>query len=447
LTRRSQRVVVCGKSSNSKHIHAGVPQGSILGPLLFLLYVSDLSSTLENKASLFADDTTIIKPISADPIACINSVNNDMSNLLRWADLWRVTFNPLKTVYIRVSNKRHKPILNPIYLNRVAVNEVDYYPNLGIMYGNKMDWKHHLEHIANKVALRMAYLKRLQYNLPRSALEKIYLTMIRPIIEYGDIIYDNLNITQCEQLERIQRRAALICTGGYRHTEHIVLLRELGWDKLLVRRKEHRLIAYYKLLNGDAPPHIIPLLPRTVASQTTYNLRNSYNLRPRHARLTPSLNSYFPKTARDWNALPESTKNADSLHKFKKLITIDHPAKHYSKLHIGKCGIWLTRIRMGLSGLNSHRFTYNMLASPVCEKCGNEVEDTIHYLWYCPVYAPMRQQMMGRLVAETDIQIDNTNIVSILINGEIEKENHIKIYNIITDYIRNTIRFIYTLLD
>jgi hypothetical protein len=66
----------------------------------------------------------------------------------------------------------------------------------------------------------------------------------------------------------------------------------------------------------------------------------------------------------------------------------------------------------------------------------------MNYIWYCPVYAPMRQQMIGRLVAETDIEIDNTNIVSILINGEIEKENHIKIYNIITDYIRNTKRFI-----
>jgi hypothetical protein len=66
--------------------------------------------------------------------------------------------------------------------------------------------------------------------------------MIRPIIEYGNIIYDNINISQSQQLEQIQRRAALICTGAYRHTEHRILLEELGWNTLKERRKQHRLI-------------------------------------------------------------------------------------------------------------------------------------------------------------------------------------------------------------
>jgi hypothetical protein len=282
--------------------------------------VSDLSSVLENKSSLFADDTTIIRPLNENYDECIDSVNNDLINLINWADLWRITFNPNKTVYIRVSNKLHKINIKPIYLHGVAIHEVESNTNLGILYANKIDWKHHIEHIVKKVALRMAYLRRLQYNLPRSALERIYLTMIRPIIEYGNIIYENITLTQAQTLENIQRRAALICTGAYRHTEHITLLNELGWDSLSKRRKMHRLIAYYKMQNGVCPPHITALLPNPAANITTYNLRNRQQLRPRSSRLTSSQNSFFPQTARDWNALPEETRRANSVYTFKKLI-------------------------------------------------------------------------------------------------------------------------------
>jgi hypothetical protein len=442
LSNRKQRVVVGGKSSESKYVHAGVPQGSILGPLLFLLYVSDLSSNLQNKSSLFADDTTIIVPIDNDPVSCIQNLNLDLNRLQIWADLWRITFNPSKTTYVRVSYKFRKRILNPIYLQRIKINEVDSHTNLGLIYSTRMDWSHHLQNIAKKVGLRMANLKRLQYCLPRSALTKIYTTMIRPIIEYGEVIYDNLTLSRSNQLELIQRRAALICTGAYKHTEHLILLKELGWEPLADRRKQHRLTAYYKLLKGHAPEHIKPLLPQTVASQTTYNLRNKEKLRPRFTRLKSSQNSFFPKTAKDWNNLSHEIKNLSSITKFKRAISKPLYINPYYKLHQGRGGVWLSRIRMGLSGLNGHRFTYNFIPSPTCLLCNQAPENALHYLWDCPNHALMRIVMVDRCRAELDIHMDRENVLNICLYGDIlDKEKLKTLLNITIEFIKTTARF------
>jgi hypothetical protein len=135
-----------------------------------------------------------------------------------------------------------------------------------------------------------------------------------------------------------------------------------------------------------------------------------------------------------WNALPIESRASLTKNNITK--------KPYTKIHTGKCGIWLSRIRMGLSGLNAHRFTYNMIASPVCLLCKNESESTLYYLWSCTVHTQARNNMMERLEAETDLgHIDTNNIIQLLIRGETNNENHKIIYDIVTEYITITDRF------
>jgi hypothetical protein len=275
---------------------------------------------LENPSSLFADDTTVIIPIDNDPVRCIVSANNDVSNILTWADIYRITFNPSKTVYLRVSLKHNKVLLNQLTMGGVPIPEVESHTNLGLIISKNMDWQDHINKIIQKVSYKMSNLKRLQYKLPRQTLEHIYLTMIRPIIEYCDIVYDNLTTKQSDQLEHIQRRAALICTGAYRHTGHKDLLKEVGWESLSSRRKAHRLITYYKLYHGPTPAHIIPLMGKSVSVHTNYNLRNKQNIRGPQNRLEKSKSSFFPQTIKDWNALPIETRSSLTINAFKKKI-------------------------------------------------------------------------------------------------------------------------------
>jgi hypothetical protein len=243
-------------------------------------------------------------------------------------------------------------------------------------------------------------------------------------------------------LENVQRRAALICTGAYRHTEHITLLNELGWESLTTRRYYKRLTTYYTLLNGPTPAHILPHIPPTVQSSTQYNLRNRSNLRPPHTRLQSSFNSFFPKTARDWNNLPIPIRASLTLPSFKRAMKPKSTINPYTLVHFGRCGAWIARIRMGLSALNAQRFSYNLTDSDKCATCPNSAETPLHYLWECHAHETARTRMMDRVLSETSIeQINKDNILSLLIFGETVNKNHSTLFDIVSEYTKTTARF------
>jgi hypothetical protein len=443
LLNRCQRVVVGGKSSDIKQLHAGVPQGSILGPLLFLIYVGDITHNSKCKAYKFADDITYRKNIAKNKHEeAVNILNTDLDNTLSWSYLWRVSFSAPKSCFMRITTKHNKPDLDPIIMDQSNISEVQSQTYLGLTISNNMQWNEHINRIITKASARVHQLRKFQYKLPRIALEKIYTSMIRPILEYGDIIFDNMPFYLSQQLENVQRRAALICTGAYRHTEHAVLLRELGWQSLTNRRYQRRLTSFYTLLNGPTPNHILSHIPTSVSNSTHYDLRNKSNLRPPQTRLHSSLNSYFPRTARDWNNLPIPIRASLSKYSFKKAITPTMITNPYAKTHYGKSGAWISRIRMGLSALNAQRFSYNLTESPVCLLCNNASETPLHYLWECPAHTLARLNMVTRIVNETEVeQVTARNILQLTISGNVEKSSFKTLFDITTEYMIKSARF------
>ena len=159
LTDRCKRVVVTGKQSTYLPLHGGVPQGSILGPLLFLIYVNDMTTNLHLQTHQYADDTTLLEVVD-DPVAAIQNINTDLHTLSQWADQWRVTFNAIKTHFMRISNKKTKPVLDKIILNGCQITEVDKYPNLGLIINNKLSWSDHAEHIIARASKKLTMLNR-----------------------------------------------------------------------------------------------------------------------------------------------------------------------------------------------------------------------------------------------------------------------------------------------
>ena len=263
-----QRVVVGGKSSTSTLLTAGVPQGSILGPLLFLIFINDMTDELDIETHLFADDTNIVETMD-DTITSINRINHNLTTLSLWADQWRVTFNALKTHFMRISNKINKPPLPKLYLNHVEIKEVSTCTTLGIILNNTLTWGDHITNIQLRASKRLTIINRYRHALPRQALETLYISMVRPVIEYGDILYDNCTLSSGQSLELLQRRAALICTGAYRHTESQDLLQELGWAPLHKRCFAHKMVHFFKIINHIYPNYLYNLL--TPTANTTYN--------------------------------------------------------------------------------------------------------------------------------------------------------------------------------
>ena len=143
LSNRSQRVVVGGQMSNSKLLSASVPQGSILGPLLFLIYINDITANIKSNIHQFADDTQLLEAVS-NALVSIPKINRDLDGLNTPAKKCHVTFNPNKTYFMRISLKKTKVAYPPIYLNGTQIEEATEHTNLGLNFNNKMTWESHI---------------------------------------------------------------------------------------------------------------------------------------------------------------------------------------------------------------------------------------------------------------------------------------------------------------
>ena len=190
LNDRKQRVVLPGANSNWSFVKAGVPQGSILGPLLFLLYINDIVESINSSIRLFADDTSLYIIVDS-PIEAANKLNSDLQKVHDWATQWLVTFNPLKSEAIIFSRKRAKPYHPPVLMENQPIIEVSSHKHLGIIFSNDCTWHEHLENVKAKAWKRINIMRKLKFKLDRKSLQTIYFSFIRPLLEYANVVWDN----------------------------------------------------------------------------------------------------------------------------------------------------------------------------------------------------------------------------------------------------------------
>ena len=212
LLNRRQKVVLPGASSTWNYIFAGVPQGSILGPLLFLLYINDIVKNMGYNIRLFADDTSIFI-IVKNPISAAQLLNSDLEKVAKWALDWLVTFNPIKTEALLISRKLQTFNHPPLFMLNQQIMEVDTHKHLGIYLSNDGSWHKQISYIKEKALARINIMRRLKFVLDRKSLETIYISFIRPILEYGNEIWDNCQQYEKDDLEKVQIEAARIATG------------------------------------------------------------------------------------------------------------------------------------------------------------------------------------------------------------------------------------------
>ena len=192
LSDRFQRVVLNGQTSSWKPVLAGVPQGSILGPLLFLVYINDLPDGLKSNAKFFADDTSLFT-IVKDKIESANILNDDLQLISSWAYKWKMLFNPdpKKPAQEVLFSKKYQIQNHPtISLNNSQVERATSQKHLGLILDEKLNFKQHIDNAILKVNKGISVIKKLRYTLPRNSLITIYKVFLRPLIDYGDIIYD-----------------------------------------------------------------------------------------------------------------------------------------------------------------------------------------------------------------------------------------------------------------
>ena len=392
LSDRKQRVVLSGAVSDWLFIRAGVPQGSILGPLLFLLYINDIVTDIGSNIRLFADDTSLYIVVD-DPSDAANCLNTDFDKISRWAATWLVSFNPAKTESLLISRKLNRPQHPALSMHNHQIIEVDHHKHLGVYLSNDCTWHHHINYIKEKAWFRVNTMRRLKFKLDRKSLEIIYTAFIRPVLEYSDVIWDNC--TECEKndLDKIQNEAAGIATGATKLVSLNALSKEICWESLEQRRQNHRLTLFYKMFYNITPLYLSSLVPQSVSNLSQYSLRNSNDLQTVNARSSQYYHSFLPSTTRDWNSLSTETKQADSVNSFKQSLNKDKPSipsYFYTGSRIGQ--ILHSRIRTNCSSLNLDLFLKNITESPLC-RCGS-IENAQHFFFHCRYYEVQRRELM-----------------------------------------------------
>ena len=190
LDDRKQRTVLNGQFSSWGNTLAGVPQGSVLGPLLFHLYIHDPTADLKCSVKLFADDTSLFTVVQ-DHNSAASDVNHDLSLIGKWAHDWRMSFNPdpqKQAVELIPSTKRHETDHPMLFFNGTPVVKVQEHKHLRVILNRKFSFSAHIKTAICKTSKGIGLLKYLSSYLLRHSLNELYKLYVRPFLDYGDVI-------------------------------------------------------------------------------------------------------------------------------------------------------------------------------------------------------------------------------------------------------------------
>ena len=250
---RKQQTSCGNELSDALPVIYGVPQGSILGPLLFLVYINNLTDAVKNSdVTLYADDT-VLYCFSKDPVLLAKNLNEDLSSVSQWLHGNKVTLNLDKTKSMIIGSNRKLSNITSFSLS-VSDNDINTVPSfkyLGVMISTNFTWVNHIEYISSKINKNLGLLRRIKHLLPYEARLLFYNSLILPIFDYADLIWgDKDNIVLMSDLQILQNKTAKIILDRPLHSSATDALSTLGWLNLEQRRIYHRCIYIYTCVNG-----------------------------------------------------------------------------------------------------------------------------------------------------------------------------------------------------
>ncbi len=438
LTNRQQYVSIRSTTSDTKSISAGVPQGSVLGPLLFLIYVNDITEHLLSISRLYADDSSLaFSSTNIDDLEGI--INHDLVIISDWAKRWLVNFNPSKTEAMIFTFRQLERPLNLIFEN-TNIAFVENHKHLGLTLSDNGKWHSHIDNITAATSKVLCIMKKLKFRLCRNSLNQIYISYMRPILEYSAVVWDNCTEYEKDLLEKLQNEAARIVTGLTRSVSLDNLKQEVGWELLSVRRHLQKLSIMYKATNNQLPSYVTNLIPPPVNAVSNYNLRNQNNITIPNARLDIFKRSFIPSTVQLWNELDPSLRNLDTLKQFKTACAQQIYTNYNIPLYYIEGERFSTvmhaRLRNNCSNLNSDLCNNYLRDNPFCN-CSEVVEDAEHYFFQCQTYNAPRTVLFQSLRQYHPL---STNI---LLYGRREESNeyNFAIFKAVRIFVKSTKRF------
>ena len=318
LSDRTQVTQIQNLCSSREVVATGVPQGSILGPMLFLCYINDISSICGNtKMLLYADDTVMYRTISdGERYLDLHNFKQDIDKMFRWCRKNRLSINVKKTklVFYPHSSAVTNDVNNEIFINRQPVQYVNSYLYLGIDIDEHLTFKKYFSTMIKNVSHKLYILRKVRPMLNIKASVDIVKTMICSIIDYGNMFIGSCNLQDLSDLQVLQNSALRCCYNiSDPRDEHITVLHaNANVQTVDVRRKRQQIVCIWRnIQNGFIVPHIPNRITRTAGG---------INIRLPIPRTELFKKSVYYVGSKLWNDLDENIRDIKDLDDFKKNI-------------------------------------------------------------------------------------------------------------------------------
>ena len=340
LCNRKMRVVLEGEASSDSHVLSGVPQGTVLGPLLFLVHVNDLPECVLSQVRLFADDCLLYRTIRNinDHLA----LKNDLLHLQEWAKVNGMSFNTKKCYILSIPPKSGKKFSGFYLLNETILQEVKSNPYLGVELSSDLKFSSHINNVCSRASSKLGFLRRNLHHTPSELRRSAYISLVRSTLEYAAAVWDPALKTEIAKLEAIQRRAVRFISKDFRsrHPGCVTnMLETHNLPPLKERQKIIRLTLLFKIYEGLVPAlpsetfltKIAPRQKKQIRAKSfsdcvSNNFVVNYqciNLKRLALSSTTDAfkNSFFCRTIKEWNSLAEDIISAPSVESFKAQLT------------------------------------------------------------------------------------------------------------------------------
>ena len=324
LKERKQKTFANGVLSDSCTIKCGIPQGSILGPLLFLVYINDLPSCdLYSKVRMFADDTSLT--IASDNTNILEQkMNHDIFEIQMWLKANKLSLNVVKTKYMIIASQNKIRQLEhqfQIEVNQQPLKREKGYKYLGIEIDESLTWKDYINRISKKISAAIGGLKRVRHLVPFGTLLTMYDSLVLPYFDYCSAVWGHCCKGLSDKLQKLQNRAARVVTFSNYDRQSSELLDELMWDNLETRRSKQLAVLMYKTIINKSTPNYLFKIFENINSIHSHNLRNSeYNVYIPRPYAEAGKNSFHYKGAVLWNGLTRDTKSQLNVRSFKNVL-------------------------------------------------------------------------------------------------------------------------------
>ena len=312
LSNRWQYVNIDGFRSSSIEVKRGVPQGSILGPIFFLLFINGLpSEVLHSEVDIYADDITLSHSVEVDlaPTAIETALQLDLDGIARWSNTNKMIINVRKTKSMLFTGKRLTKKLATktlsLQLDNEDIEQVNFQKLLGVTVDQELTFDKHVDELSKKLGQQLGVLRKIKRFLPLDQRKLYYNTMFKQVMMYGATVWANCSVENLKKILGLQKRAARIILDVGTRTNSVSLFKQLNWLAFHEEVKLNKCVLAYKRFHGNCPLYIKDMLTSDADMQARSSDRYSQRnlVCPRYNRVTEGGKSFQVSTSKLWNSL------------------------------------------------------------------------------------------------------------------------------------------------